>query len=51
MRESIQVSTYLAFPSNAWICAALYQGRLVTRTYLGYTKRDAIRQFKRAIQD
>jgi hypothetical protein len=49
MRETIDVSTYLAFPSNAWVVAAIYHGHLVTRTYMGYTKREAIRQFKAEI--
>ena len=40
------VSTYQPFPSNAWVVATIHDGHLVTRTYFGYSKREAIRLFK-----
>jgi len=51
MKERMNVSTYLAFPSNAWVVAAIYHGHLVTKTYMGYTKREAIRQFRAEMID
>ena len=50
MRETITISTYQPFPSGAWVVAAIVKGYLTTHTYMGYTKREAIREFKREIR-
>ena len=34
--------------SGAWQVSAIVRGYLVTRTYYGYTKRDAVRLFRGA---
>ncbi len=34
------------FPSGAWQVSAIISGCLVLRTYYGYTKREAIAEFK-----
>ena len=49
-REPLTISTYLAFPSNAWVMAAIVQSQLVTRTYMGGTKREAVQWFKRELK-
>ncbi len=50
MREALTISTYLAFPSNAWIVSAIVQSQLVSFTYMGGSKREAIREFKRYLK-
>lgn len=32
--------------SGAWQISAIISGRLITRTYYGYTKREAVRLFR-----
>lgn len=32
--------------SGAWIISAIIRGHLITRTYYGYTKQNAIRDFR-----
>lgn len=34
------------FPSGAWQISAMLNGYLVTRTYFGYTKREALKAFR-----
>jgi hypothetical protein len=34
-----------AFPSGAWIVAALVDNRRVSRTFYGYTRREAVAEF------
>lgn len=36
----------LKLHNGAWQVSAIIGGYLVTRTYYGYTKREALRQFK-----
>ena len=38
------------FPSGAWQVHAIIRGYLVTRTYYGYTKREAARMFRAEVQ-
>lgn len=42
-RYSLAVSR--AFPSGAWIVAAIVGTRRESRTYYGYTRREAVAQF------
>lgn len=35
------------FPSGAWQVSAIVRGYLVTRMYYGYTKREAVQEFRR----
>jgi len=49
MNVELVISTYQPFPSGAWVVSAIYGGCLVSRTYLGYTKREAVREFRRDI--
>ncbi len=35
-----------SFPSGGWKIYTMHKGYLVSRFYLGYTKREAIRLFK-----
>ena len=39
-----------AVPSGAWIVSDFVGGYLVTRTYYGHTKRDALRLFREHIK-
>lgn len=48
-RELLTISTYQAFPSNAWVLATIIDGHLVTRTYMGGSKREALQWFKREL--
>jgi hypothetical protein len=34
------------FPSGGWLVSEVIDGGLVTRRYFGYTKREAMRNFK-----
>ena len=38
------------FPSGAWQVSDIIRGYLVTRTYYGYSKREAARMFRREVQ-
>jgi len=38
------------FPSGAWQVSAVVGGYLVTRTYYGYTKREAISTFRSEVR-
>lgn len=38
------------FPSGAWQVCAVVRGYLVTRTYYGYSKREALAMFKREVR-
>jgi hypothetical protein len=40
-----------AVPSGAWIISDMISGYLVTRTYYGHTKRDALRLFREEFYD
>jgi hypothetical protein len=37
--------------SGAWMISTIAWGRLITRTYYGYTKREAQRRFKQYIKE
>ena len=49
-REPLTISTYRPFPSNAIVVSTVADNRLITRTYLGYSTREAIREFKRDVK-
>lgn len=44
------LSVERVFPSGAWRVSAIVAGHLVTRTYLYYTKRQAVAMFRADIQ-
>lgn len=39
------------FPSGAWKCTALCENRLLQRSYMGYTKREAVSLFRAHVRD
>jgi hypothetical protein len=45
MLRAKDVTATKKFPSGAWEVYATVDGHLMTRTYYGYTKREAIRLF------
>jgi len=38
------------FPSGAWRISALCDGRLVSRVYYGFTKREALAEFRHEME-
>lgn len=44
MRLSIHIEKI--FPTGAYKCTAMYRDRLVQHRYMGYTKREAIAEFR-----
>lgn len=51
MKEALTISTYQPFTSNTWVVAAIIDSHLITRTYYGFTKREAIRNTQPGGQD
>ena len=49
-QDALTISTYRPFPSNAIVVSTIADNRLITRTYIGYTNREAIREFKRDVK-
>jgi hypothetical protein len=35
------------FPDGAWVISDIIKGYLVTRVYIGYTKREAMQNYRR----
>ena len=40
------MSIYKHAVNGAWVCSDIIHGHLITRTYYGYTKRQAMAMFK-----
>lgn len=37
--------------NGSWVISTIYKNFLVTRTYYGFTKREAISEFKQALKE
>ena len=48
--EPPTISIYRQFPSGAVIVSSVANGGLITRTYIGYTVREAAQDFKRTLK-
>lgn len=45
------MSAHKLFPSGAWEVSDIIGGRLMRRIYYGYTKREALAEFRREVKE
>ena len=49
-KSSATIYVEQAFPSGAWVLSAIHNGRRIARTYMGYTKKEAVRLFNEELK-
>jgi hypothetical protein len=46
----MNITSYKAYPSGAWVLSTIASGYYVTRTFYGYTKKEALEIFKNELK-